>query len=107
MCSLEYTALRPAQQALDPAQNPSNLIPCLKMEELILSVRFWYVFDIVFLIRMAKNRASRGAKLSSIMLIDRSGCGPRGEALKLKKYATHVEYRVDDTPPTWDDIPGG
>ena len=97
---------RPFTYALDPEQNPSDLILCSKMEELVLYIKIWDVFDIRFLIKMAKNRASRGAKLSSITFVDRGGHGLREEALKLGEHVTHVEYRVDDTLPAWDDIPG-
>ena len=98
---------RPFTCALDPGQNPSNLPLCSKMEELVFYIKFWYPIDIQLLIRMAKNRASRGAKLPSITFVDRSGCGLREEALKLREHVTHVEYRVDGTPPAWDDFPGG
>ena len=97
---------RPFTCALDPQKNPSSLILCSKMEELVLYIKIWDVFDIRFLIKMAKNRASRGAKLSLIRFVDRRGRGLREEALKLGEHVTHVEYRVDDTLPAWDDIPG-
>ena len=99
---------RPFACALDPEQNSSNLTLCSKMEELVVYIKIWYQFDVEILIRMTKNRASRGAKLSSITFVDLDASyGPRGEVFKLREHVTHVEYRVEDTLPAWDiDIPG-
>ena len=72
----------PFVRALDPEQNPFNLVLCLNMEALVLYPRSPSLFNIERLIGMARNRASRGAKLSSVTLIDLGGVGPDKELLK-------------------------
>ena len=92
---------------LDPERHPSNLVLCPNIEELVLYVNSWSKVDAGPLIRMAKNRASRRARLSSIKLVCRSGQGQRErEVSELKEHVTHVEYRVDEVIPAWDDVPG-
>ena len=96
--------------AWDPEQNPLNLILCPSMEELVLYI-VQHLDDLLLkcLTTMAKNRASRGAKLSSITIAIRVLCGHPVEKdlSKLRKYVTHVEYREPDSvPPPWDVIPG-
>ena len=59
---------------LDPEQNKPGLVLCPIMEELILYVQSWSLPDVKHLIRMARNRASRGARLASVTIIDLSGC---------------------------------
>ena len=96
--------------ALDPEQNPSNLILCPGMEELALYIiHHWDNYLLKYLIAMAKNRASRGAKLSSITIAIRVLCGHpiEKDLSELRKYVTHVKYRKPDSPPPpWDRIPG-
>ena len=55
---------------------------------------------------MAKNRASRGTKLSSIKIVNMGDRGLKKEMLKLGMHVTRVEYRIDPTPPAWDYVPG-
>jgi hypothetical protein len=94
--------------ALDPEQNPFNLLLSSNMEALIFCFKSWSLLNVDHLIRMAKNRASRGAKLSSIMFVDLGGQEQMEleEAFELTKHVARVEYRVDDTPPAWNDIYG-
>ena len=91
--------------ALNPRKNPSNLIFCSNLRELVLYTRLVW-FDVDSLLDMTKNRASRGAKLSSIRLIGlrRLELEAETEVLKLREYVTHVEYRVGDIQPEWDDV---
>ena len=97
---------QPFTLSLDPEQRSSVL--CSNMEELILYAKPWGEgLNVECLIRMAKNRASRGAKLSSITIVSRYGL-PQGRNLfELRKYVTRLDYRVDETRPAWDDIPCG
>ena len=74
------------------------------MENLILYAKHWSLSSVVPLVRMAKNRASRGAKLSSIMIVGLDDPVLR-EVLELKEHVTHMEHR-DDGWPAWDDVPG-
>ena len=93
-------------KALDPSQNPSNLVLCSNLKKLVLYVKHWSLASAILLIRMAKNRASRGAKFSSITVIE-VGDPALGELLsRLKEHVTHVEHRSDDARPAWDDVPG-
>ena len=93
--------------ALDPSRTPSDLVLCPNMQELVLYNRSLDQLDIQRLIDMARNRASRGVKLSSIMIAGLEGLAPETETLELREYVTHVEYRVGDEPPRWDHVPSG
>ena len=80
------------------------------MEELTLYIRDWGgEFKVEHLIRMAKNRASRGAKLPSITMVNQDGSPPEiGELSKLREYVVHVVCKAEDFGrPEWDYIPGG
>lgn len=92
--------------ALNPEQNPSNLVVCPNMQNLTLYIQSLSPRVVDRLTRMAKNRASRGAKLSSITLVDFGSCGHMNEVLELREHVTHVEYCIGDEPPAWDDILG-
>ena len=63
-------------------------------------------FDIGELMKMAKKRASEGVKLRSITVIDVEKAVSERKVLKLKKYVTHVEYKVGKGDPDWNRIPG-
>lgn len=89
---------------LNPDQNPSKLALCPKLENLILCVQDG--FDIGELMKMAKKRASEGVKLRSITVIDVEKAVSERKVLKLKKYVTHVEYKVGKRDPDWNRIPG-
>jgi hypothetical protein len=97
----------PFIRALDPEQNPSNLVLCVNMEGLILYLSYWDDphFENVFC--MAKNRASKGTKLSSVTFIDLMDGGLTEDMVKLREHVTCMEYRVADAVPSWDDVPGG
>jgi hypothetical protein len=89
--------------ALDPEQNPSNLVLCPNMEELVIYARYQDMLHVKELFSMAKNRASRGVKLSSITISHPHY--RRREALKLREYVAHVEYKPGSTLVTWDYVP--
>ena len=93
--------------ALNPEKNPSRLVLCPRLQEFALytspSCRQPYTRR---LIKMAKNRASRGAKLSLITVVDLCGSTLMGEVFELREYVTRVDYRVGSEAPKWDDIPG-
>jgi hypothetical protein len=90
--------------ALDPDQIPSKPVPCPKLEELVLYVESRDTFNIPELMSMAKERASGGAKLSSITIIGLGELVPGKEVFKLRAHVAHVDYRVGEQPPNWDDI---
>ena len=97
---------RPFVLALDPEQNPSNFVRCSSMEELVVCVWSPDQFHLEHFTSMTENRASRGAKLSSITFVHVYGLALEKEVFELKEHVTHVECRVDDRPPPWDDVPG-
>lgn len=68
----------------------------------MLYIEAWSDFHAEHLISMAKNRASRGAKLSSIAIITLYELGLGKEVLNLREHVTHVDYRIGDTPSGWD-----
>jgi hypothetical protein len=95
--------------ALDPEQNPSNLVLCPNMEELVFHVEGLDLLPLKNLFNMAKNRALGGARLSSITLVNMGSDDDeeRVEVLKLREHVTHVQYRLgDSSPPDWDHVPG-
>jgi hypothetical protein len=94
----------PFIRALDPDQNPPNLVLCPHLEELVFYINPWYLLDVEPLTRMAKNRASRGTELLSITFVGLLDRGPRQELLKLREHVAHVEYRLSVEAPTWDEI---
>ena len=97
---------RPFTRALDPEENPSDPLLCPTMEELVLYAEFLPPFYVDDLIKMAKNRASRGVKLPSITIVDMSGGKQVKGVFKLRDHVTHVEYRVGGSEHAWDDVPG-
>ena len=92
--------------ALNPKKNDSKLVLCPGLEELMLYVKERDQFRIKPLISMAKERASRDAKLSSITIVGMDELVPGMEVFKLREHVGHMEYRVDDALPDWDTIPG-
>jgi hypothetical protein len=90
--------------ALDPDQNRSKHLLCPKLEELVLFVEDQNAFNIPELVHMAKGRASKDAKLSSITIVGLGELVSGKEVFKLRKYVTRVDYRVEEEPPEWDDI---
>ena len=90
--------------ALDPGQDPSGLVLCPNMEQLVVYTWTLDRLQLNLLINMTKNRASRGAKLSSIMIANLGGRKQRKDVFKLKDHVTHMEYRVGGAPPDWDDV---
>lgn len=93
--------------ALDPEKNASGLVLCPHLQELTL-----YTSPLLHppytrrLITMAKNRASRGAKLSSLTIVDLGGLGLRDEVFGLKEDVMHLDYRMGSEPPHWDVLHG-
>lgn len=90
---------------LDPRQDSSEPAACPNLWNLTLYIEAWNQFPTKQLITMAKNRASRGAGLSSITIVCPQEFVPGEEMIRLKEYVTHVEYRVGDNLPTWDALP--
>jgi hypothetical protein len=92
--------------ALNPTENPSKLLLCPNLEEFVLYIKSRDQFHTKHLISMAKNRASRGAKLSSITVFGLGELAPGNEVLKLREHVKRVEYKIDKELPDWDDLLG-
>ena len=91
--------------ALNPDKNSSKLVLCPNLEELVLYVESQEWFRIKYLLGMTKERASRGVKLSSITIVGLGELAPVEGIFKLREHVTRVDYRVDDAPPDWDELP--
>ena len=91
--------------SLNPERNPSGLLSCPNLEEITLYIKSRDQYHTKHLISMAKNRASRNKKLLSITIVGLGKLAPGKEVLKLREHVTHVEYRVENVSPAWDDPP--
>lgn len=78
---------------------------CPKLEELALHIADGNAFRVSLLLEMVKQRASSGAKLSSVTIVSSQEFVPAKEVFKLRDYVSRVEYRLDDTIPEWSVIP--
>jgi len=77
--------------ALDPGADPSGVVICPKLEELVLVPRFnEELRDIEGLVGMVATRASRAAKLKSVRIHTR-GRAVQFNASGLEKHVLHVE----------------
>jgi hypothetical protein len=77
--------------ALDPSASLSGIVVCPKLDELVLVLRRdGETLDVDNVIEMAAARASRGAKLESIKIIDHHE-RMQIDTLELEKHASHVE----------------
>ena len=92
--------------ALNPQENPSKLLLCPILEELVLYIKSRDQFHIEQFTSMAKERASKSAKLFSITIVGLDELAPVKKVFKLREHIEHVDYRIDDAPPDWDDLPG-
>ena len=90
--------------ALNPERNPSKLVLCPNLEELVLYIKLRDQFHIEDLVSMTKKRALRGAKLSSITIVGLGELVSGARVFKLREHVTHVEYRIDDATPDWDHL---
>ena len=91
--------------ALNPDQSSSNLVICPKLEDLLLYVLRLDVSNITDISSMAKERAVRGAKLSSITIVGVSELAPGVGVFKLREHVERVDYTVDNAIPDWDAHP--
>jgi hypothetical protein len=96
--------------ALNPSRNASNTVVCPKLKEVVLYIQKQHIHEqqdgssMDELLEMAKDRASRGAKLLSIVIT--CPWGIPVEVSGLRSYVSRVEYRLDDESPRWDVHPG-
>ena len=84
------------KHVLDPNKSPSNIVILPKLEELtFIPYTFMESFDINATIEMAAARASRGAKLRTVRIVDKVGELDPEDASELRKYVSRVEYGPD------------
>jgi hypothetical protein len=88
--------------ALNPGRTPSKAVVCTELEEFVLYIESGDRFCIDELLEMAKERASRGAKLSAITIVCPQEFVPAKEVDKLKDCVSSVGYRLGGTVPEWD-----
>ncbi|KAF9780796.1 hypothetical protein BJ322DRAFT_1081770 [Thelephora terrestris] len=90
---------------LNPNKNQQKIILCPKLEELVVYIKSEDLFYVNELLEMAEERASRGVKLETVTIVSSKEFVPAKEVLKLRNYASSVEYRLDDIVPNWDESP--
>ena len=94
--------------ALNPDRNASKTMLCPGLEELVLFFENFENFGetcVDELLEMAKARASRGAKLSTLVIASLWTTTPE-DMPGLESYVSRVEYRLEDISPRWDILPG-
>ena len=98
----------PFIQALNPEENQSHTLLCPVLEDLVIYVTSQDYVHLERLKNMARNRAVRFSKLSSITIIDLSeGQQHHSHAIfSLKEYVWRVECKLEASPPNWDAVFG-
>ena len=94
--------------ALNPDRNASKTMLCPGLEELVLSFEDFENFEetcVDELLEMAKARASRGTKLSTLVIASSWITTPE-DVPDLEGCVSRVEYRLEDISPRWDILPG-
>ena len=98
----------PFIRALNPEENKSRTVLCPELEDLVIYAISQDNLYLEQLKDMARNRAMRFSKLSSITIIDLSeGYQHHKRAIfSLKEYVWRVEYKSEVSPPDWDAVFG-
>ena len=95
----------PFIRVLNPDKNPSEVVLCPRLEEIIFYVNNTGQSHIDELLNMVEGRASRGAKLSVITIVSGDALVPTKKVFQLRKHVSRVEYKFDDALPEWDTLP--
>jgi len=96
---------RPFVLALNPKKNPSKTVLCPKLEEVTLYIKHRAQYNCDELLSMAKERESRGARLSVIWIINLDNIFvPVKEMSQLREHVSRVEYKLDGVMPAWDTL---
>ena len=90
--------------SLNPGKNKSHTVLCPELEELILYVTQEDWSYLRELMEMASERAKNHVKLSSITFVSLDEICPKEEVFRLRRCVSHVEYKLDDKPPSWSGI---
>ena len=91
---------------LDPGTNPSTTVLCPKLKEITLYIKGPDDLPVDELLKMAEERASRGAKLSVITIVSTGTLAPKRDVFQLRKHVSRVKCKFEDAPPEWDMLPG-
>ena len=93
---------------MNPDKNPDRTVLCPELEEIILYITDPKEVLVNELLKMAKGRASRDAKLSAITIavVDATPSVRAKNVLKLREHVSRVEYKLEDKLPQWDALPG-
>ena len=94
----------PFIHTLNPDKNPSKIVLCPRLEEIILNAYDRDLFHVDELVNMAEERALRGAKLPAIT-IDINDVLLENEVFRLKKHVSRIKYEFDGVEPEWDTLP--
>ena len=97
---LSECKIKPFISALNPERHLSKLVLCPSLKEIVVYRELWY--NTKDLVSMSRGRALRGAKLSCITMIGSGIPLPETEISGLREHVTHVEYRTEIGPLTWD-----
>ena len=89
-------------RALNPNRNSSNTLICPKLEELVLRIGRRDVFDLESVVGMTAARASRGAELNSVRVVNLGKPVPV-DVSEPGKPVSHVEYCHKDSGDVGDD----
>ena len=94
--------------ALHPTMSPSGIVVCPKLEELVIILASWGMFDMKSVIGVAAARASRGTKLKSVRIVGNWDKFGQTEMLELEQHVLHVECgpKVYGTNDDSDDMDG-
>ena len=81
-------------RALDPSMNSSGIMPCPRLEELVITCNEG--FDTKRVAGTVAARASKGAKLKTVRIYGwRWAVYPRADMLELEKHVAHLEFSHD------------
>ena len=92
--------------SLNPEKNESDSVLCPNLEEVVIyfKKRDWFCLE--ELMEMALERDERRMKLQSVTIVSIDEMCSKKEVFKLRRYVSHVEYKLDVVSPEWDAISG-
>ena len=85
--------------ALNPKKNAPRIVICPKLKELVVHIGEKERYFTNRLLAMAKERASRGARLAVVAIIDVNKLLTATRVLELRTYVTRVDYRRENIMP--------
>ena len=95
----------PFIHTLNPDKNPSKIVLCPRLEEIVFYIDRQDPSHVDELVDMAKERALRGAKLPAITVVSVDAVAPKQHVFWLKKHVSRVGYKFDGVDPAWDALP--